>query len=380
MKKIVFIIILLVILTGFYNINNANYSKHQDIKRNLVEHPENLPTKQTAVNTSFWFKNLRADLYWLQTIQYIWWNAISSDYKKYLYHITDLVTELNPYFEHPYLVAQLLLPSYNERYEKLEEKDVIKYEDQAVSLWLKWVENFCPDREKLDKIINENDLQKIWTNEEFKDPCREFMVPYYLAYIYYFYKKDPLEASKYYKIASANTNALWWAKVMAAIMQWKWWNREKSFFMFLNLAKYMQSGDLACNAFSQELENIWVWLFLKHNIALDWKLLKAIEETRNKTFWDFNEEDEEKILSDTECSNYVNKAIRELNLAYVEIWNQKFMNTHPEWLPARHAAALYEEWYLDYLPIDFQQYEDYWIIYEYNYETKNYDYSMWTYD
>jgi len=53
MKKIVFIIILLVILTGFYNINNANYSKHQDIKRNLVEHPENLPTKQTAVNTSF---------------------------------------------------------------------------------------------------------------------------------------------------------------------------------------------------------------------------------------------------------------------------------------------------------------------------------------
>jgi len=60
----------------------------------------------------------------------------------------------------------------------------------------------------LDKIINENDLQKIWTNEEFKDPCREFMVPYYLAYIYYFYKKDPLEASKYYKIASANTNAL----------------------------------------------------------------------------------------------------------------------------------------------------------------------------
>jgi len=51
-----------------------------------------------------------------------------------LYHITDLVTELNPYFEHPYLVAQLLLPSYNERYEKLEEKDVIKYEDQAVSL------------------------------------------------------------------------------------------------------------------------------------------------------------------------------------------------------------------------------------------------------
>lgn len=380
MKKIGLLFLLLIVLVWFYYTNESNYNKHVEIKQDLIEHPENLPTKETAVNTSFWFKNLKADLYWLQTIQYIGWNAISSEYKKYLYHITDLVTELNPYFEHPYLVAQLLLPSYNERYEKLSEEELKKYEDEAISIWLKWVQNFCPDNEKLNKIIEENDLQKIWTQEEFKDPCREEMVPYYLAYIYYFYKNDPLEASKYYKIASANTDSLWWAKIMAAIMQWKWWNREKSFFMFLNLAKYMTSEDPVCSKLSNDLENIWAEVFLKKSLPLDWNLLKAIEETRIKAFWKFEEEREDQMLSDTECSNYVNKAIRELNLEYIERWNNKFMENHPTNLPARHAKALLDEWYIDFLPTDFQQYEDYGIIYEYNYDTKNYDYSMWSYD
>jgi hypothetical protein len=35
----------------------------------------------------------------------------------------DLITELNPYFEHPYTIGQLLLPSYNPRYENITEKN-----------------------------------------------------------------------------------------------------------------------------------------------------------------------------------------------------------------------------------------------------------------
>jgi hypothetical protein len=35
----------------------------------------------------------------------------------------DLITELNPYFEHPYSIGQLLLPSYNERYEDLDKNE-----------------------------------------------------------------------------------------------------------------------------------------------------------------------------------------------------------------------------------------------------------------
>jgi hypothetical protein len=70
-KKMGVIIILLIILSGFYKINELNYTNHLKIKKNIVNHPENLPTKETAENTSFGFKNLRADFYWLQVIQYI---------------------------------------------------------------------------------------------------------------------------------------------------------------------------------------------------------------------------------------------------------------------------------------------------------------------
>jgi hypothetical protein len=51
-----------------------------------------------------------------------------------LYQIIDLITELNPYFEHPYSIGQLLLPSYNERYEKLSKEEQQKNTDDAIKL------------------------------------------------------------------------------------------------------------------------------------------------------------------------------------------------------------------------------------------------------
>jgi len=52
-------------------------------------------------------------------------------------------------------------------------------------------------------IKNESDLQKIWTEEKYKDPCTEYNIPNYLAYIYFYYKHDPKTAAEYYKVASA---------------------------------------------------------------------------------------------------------------------------------------------------------------------------------
>jgi hypothetical protein len=87
------------------------------IKDEIVEHPDLLPDSKTAKATSTGFKNLVADLYWLQAIQYIGGNAVSAEYKKYLFVILDLITDLNPYFESPYIIGQLLLPDHNDRYE-----------------------------------------------------------------------------------------------------------------------------------------------------------------------------------------------------------------------------------------------------------------------
>jgi hypothetical protein len=46
----------------------------------------------------------------------------------------DLITELNPYFEHPYTIGQLLLPSYNERYEKLSVEEQNRNTEEAIKL------------------------------------------------------------------------------------------------------------------------------------------------------------------------------------------------------------------------------------------------------
>jgi hypothetical protein len=51
-------------------------------------------------------------------------------------------------------------------------------------------------------IKNEDNLQKIWTDEKFKNACTDYNIPSYLAYIYYYYKNDPKSAAIYYKVAS----------------------------------------------------------------------------------------------------------------------------------------------------------------------------------
>lgn len=380
MKKINKILITTTLITlvifSFYQINKLNYSKHIEIKNTYVAHPENLPTKEAALVSSFWFKNLKADIYWLKAIQYIWWNAISSEYKKYLFFMLDLITELNPYFEHPYSIGQLLLPSYNERYENMSLEEQEKHKNEWVEIWLKWIKNFCKP-EKIELIKNEDDLQKILTEEKFKNPCSNYKIPNYLAYIYYYYKNDPASAAEYYKVASAVEDGAEWSKIMAAIMSWKWWNREKSFFMFLNIAKFIDTEDEVCLDFAGKLEQAWAEIFINKKVDLNWNILKNIWDSRVKIFWKFTEEREEDVLSDTKCENYVNKAIRELNLEYLERANKKFETDKKTY--SISAKELFDDKYIDYLPVDFQQYKDNWIIYYYNIDIKNYDYKMGTY-
>ncbi|PID87465.1 hypothetical protein CSB07_01500 [Candidatus Gracilibacteria bacterium] len=376
MKKILFILMLIFILFNFYKINLSNYSKSKEIQDNLVKHPENLPTKEFALKTSFGFKNVRADIYRLKTIQYIGSNAVSSEYKKYLYFITDLITELNPNFKHPYIVSELLLPSTNHN-ESLNVDVVEKHINEAEKIGLKGIKNFC-DEEKIEKIKDEYDLNKIWILDKYRKPCSNYQIPYYLAYIYYFYKKDPLKSSLYYKVASASNTELDGIKVMAAIMQGKGGNREKSFFMFLNIARTIENENETCNKFSSDLEKAGVQIF-KKNYPLNGKFIKDMGDWRNKLFGKFNPDKELEELSDTKCSNYINKAVRELNLYYLEKANEKFKKNN-NGLSARNAKVLFNQGYIDYLPIDFQQYEEQGIIYEYNPDTGFFDYEMGKYD
>ena len=376
MIKIFFLSILLIFsLISFYLINELNYKKIREIKLNIVEHPENLPTIEVAKNTSFWFANLKANLYWLETIQYIWWNAVSSEYKKYLYSMLNIITELDPYFKHPYNIWTLLLPSYNKRYENLTQKEKNINTEQAIKIGKKWINTFC-DIKKLEAIKNEYNFYELKNNEKFKNPCTNYKIPYNLAFVYFHYLKQPDIASYYYRVAYANENSIEWAKIMASIMKWKWWDREKAFFMFLNMASESEDENIICKNFSKEL--------LKASKNIEWKIflredtlfIKQIEEFRKKIFP--KKESKDKIADNLSCITFLDKAVRELNLNYIEIANQNFKEK--TWENATNAKKLYQKWFLHFLPTDPQSNEvNTNIIYYYNDDTKNYDYRSWNY-
>jgi len=374
-KRIINLVILFLVFLSFwwfYFVNEKNYLKLKELKQNLINHPEFLPKKDIAKYSSFWFSNLKADIYWLEAIQYIGWNVIWGEYKKYLFVLLDLITELNPYFEKPYTIGQLLLPNYNERYENLSKEAQLKNIKQAEIIWLKWIRNFC-DEKKINLIKEQNDLQKIWSDNKYKNPCKSANIAFWQAFLYYFYLHDTSKSAEFYKIASANEDSLSWAWIMAAIMSWKSWNREKSIMMFLTLAN--RETDDNCSMFSKELEKISYMVF-RQWYKLNWKIIKNIEDLRKENF-KFEENEEQKIISWDNCGNYINKAIRELNLAYIEEANKKYFEKTAK--NASNAKELFDNWFLEFLPTDFQQYKDYGIIYVYNDETWNFDYKMWKY-
>lgn len=368
LKKISIFIFFVIVLLAFYKINETNYKIEKKIQEIYVYHPENLPKSQVAKLTSFGFNNLRADLYRLKTIQYIWGNAINAEYKKYLFKITDLITDLNPFFEHPYIIAQLLLPDFNYRYEKLSDLEQKAYIDQWINVWLKGMKNFC-NEDTVALIKKEFDLVKIWSEEKYKNPCKSYKVPFYLAYIYYFYKNDPINSAFYYKVASANEDSLEWAKIMAAIMQWKWWDREKSIFMFLTLARSVVDE-------KKEIDRKCLWLInqIEQIRSIDTNVIKGLEKLLVDIFWKFNDKREKEFLDSNSCQNYVNKTVREINLYYLDNANKAYFKS--TWKNAFTDKELFEKWYIDYVPKDFQQYKEYGITYEFNVKTGYFDYVM----
>lgn len=379
MKKnllsLVFLITILFSIVFFYAIwNKVNYPMHLKKKYTIVAHPEFIPSYKLVKITSSWFWNLVSDFYWLNSIQYIWTNAVSSEYKKYLYAMLNLITDLNPKFTYPYVIWELLLPNYNERYEKFNEDEQKKFENQSIELWIKWLSNNC-DMNKVESIRNEYDLKKLWNEDKYKNPCSEPMIPYYLAYIYYWNKFDWSKSSEYYRITSANEDAPKWSRVMAAIMQGKSWSREKSIMMFLSLAESIWwKESQQCKEFSNYL---W-WLIyqgINNKAKFNSQFIKEVDWYRKKLISDLNEIKKDDTNEESQCSYYLNKAVREMNMAFLEDADKKFFNDNK--IHAQTPEELLEKKYIDYIPLDYQISKDWHVIYYFNKDTWNWDNKVW---
>lgn len=104
-NRILIALLTLISFGGFFAVNwFVNYPIHRDIRQKIINHPEFIPSATTVKISSSGYQNIVADFYWLSAIQYIGSNAVSSEYKKYLYVMINLITDLNPYFTYPYRI------------------------------------------------------------------------------------------------------------------------------------------------------------------------------------------------------------------------------------------------------------------------------------
>jgi hypothetical protein len=139
------------------------------------------------------------------------------------------------------------------------------------------------------------------------------------------------------------------------------------------MARNIDANDQTCNTLSLEIEKVMNGL-KNGSVQLSGGLLAAIANTREELFGEFNEETKEIALSDTSCQNYVNKAVREMNLLYLDLANKAYMKREGG-KPAENSKVLLDAGLIDREPVDFQQYEDYGIAYEFNEKIGNFDYA-----
>lgn len=371
MKKIITLFMIISWFFLMFLFNKVWLDAKKELNEIKINHPEFVEKKEISLLTSFGFRNLKADILWIRTINYIWSNAISAEYKQYLFELLDNITHLNPKFKSPYLLWILLLPDHNQRYENFSKETLENNIKDTQKLWEKAIKNFC-DVEKINAI--EASLSEKWfietiKNPDFKNPCKDYQIPYYLWYFYHFNKKDSLKSAFYYTVSALDENAGRTVLVLASVMQWKAWEREKSAIAFLDLAQsiWIETSNKSCVLWA---EIIWNLSFDIFDDSFSWDKIENLEKARKQIVWEFDEEK----YDFSSCENFINKVVREVNLSYLDNANKSYFQE--EWKYLLSPESLYKEWKIDYIPIDFQQYSSHWIKYFFNFDINKFDYEI----
>lgn len=346
---------------------------HDTVAQNLVTHPEFIPAANDVRLVSSGFDNMIADFYWLSAIQYVGENAFGADYKKYLYELLTLVTDLHPHFTTPYEVGLLLLPEMNARYETITDAQQKANIEKGIMLGERGMSRTC-DAAKISRILAEPELAKVWTDPSYANPCANPMLPYYLAYVEYYDKQNPEKSSDYYRIAAANSDAPTGARIMSAIMRGKSGNREKSILMFLSIAESLAGEKAAaCGEAARLLRSRLLVPFAEGDKGeIPGEFIKKVDELRVEAVGKLQEKIDSGT-SDMACSTHLGKAVRELNLEYLVRKDREFVARTGKTIA--DAYELKKAGGIDYLPKDFQKLDedDLEIIYVKN-EDGSWDY------
>ncbi|OHA46297.1 MAG: hypothetical protein A3A80_04140 [Candidatus Terrybacteria bacterium RIFCSPLOWO2_01_FULL_44_24] len=164
----------------------------------------------TLVDTfSFGFKNFLADIFWIQSIQYLAVEGLMPGSLMGQYF--DVVTQLDPKFEYPYLLADIILPKFGSI------DDARRLTDRGIGA-----------------------IPESW------------QLPYYLAVQYHSLKKDYANALKYIKVAADNPQSPPLVKALLASYTLKSGNLINAKYLFQIIY------DTSENEYTKELAKSWI--------------------------------------------------------------------------------------------------------------------------
>lgn len=161
MKRLLIALVLIVVL-AITEIKGFKWMPKQE-REELLYFPSNKFVKATTGG----FDLLLADFLWIESGAYFGKHRLSDESYPYLYHMFDIVTDLDPEFIPPYTLGTLLLAS----------------DAGEIDLAIKF----------LDKGMADN--PELW------------QIPFTKGFIYYIYDKNLSEASKWFLLASYKKNS-----------------------------------------------------------------------------------------------------------------------------------------------------------------------------
>jgi hypothetical protein len=125
--------------------------------------------------------------------------------------------------------------------------------------------------------------------------------------------------------------------------------------MFLTLLKSNdEKENEICQKYSAYLQQMSYAIY-REGKELDDTTIQELE-TFRKTYFPFDDKKAEKdIILGNNCNNYLNKAIREFNLQFIENANKKYFEKNKK--NSYDAKQLFDEGYIKFLPTDFQQHD-----------------------
>ncbi len=248
------------LLVAFWFLGDASFSlgyeKHDREEFQRVQHPEFIPSETFIRLSSAGHEQTVADMYWLQTIQYIGTHVIGGEYKRHLFAMADLVTDLSPRLVIAYTLPQTLLPNVNVGREAIDEGRQERHIDQSIALGEKGTANTC-DPEKLENIRISDSIAGAVDDPDRRNPCDSYRIPALLGYTYYFYREDFERAITAYKIASAHDDAPFGIRTLASTLSARTGEYEGAARMLLDLSVRSHLDAPMCARAAAELASLY---------------------------------------------------------------------------------------------------------------------------